>query len=129
LRIIDQLITFISSKDLNPHAFEKICGLANGYIGKQQKGKGSVGSEIIEKILEKYTDLNLVWLFTGRGPMTIKKKPEQFNQLLQEDAKKYLTTNEEIINLLKAKIAVLEASIADKDKIIAMLEATISHKK
>jgi hypothetical protein len=48
---------------------ERTCGLSNGYIGKQDHGKGSIGSNVLAKIEKHYPDLNLIWLITGKGHM------------------------------------------------------------
>jgi nicotinic acid mononucleotide adenylyltransferase len=47
--------------------------------------------------------------------------------LLQEDRQYY--TKEEKIQFLSERIAMLEAALADKEKIIALLEAELQKKK
>lgn len=44
-------------------------GLSNGYLGKMKERKGSIGSDVLEKIFSEYSDLNAEWLFTGSGGM------------------------------------------------------------
>jgi hypothetical protein len=51
--------------------------LSNGYLGKQLKGKGAVGSDILERIKENYTDLSLIWLVTGKGAMLLSPPAQQ----------------------------------------------------
>lgn len=71
MKLINRLESYIKHKNLSFNAFDKSIGAANGYIGKQIKGNGSIGSDIIEKIASIYTDLNLSWLISGTGQMLI----------------------------------------------------------
>lgn len=46
--------------------FEKHTGISSGYFNKI---KGSIGSDTILKIANKFPELNLDWLITGKGEM------------------------------------------------------------
>lgn len=122
MRIIDRLQQYIESRNLSPYAFERACGLANGYLGKQLKGRGRIGSEILEKIHNACQDLNLTWLVTGKGEMTVQRHEQQ----VHEGAVGYTDGKEEIIRMLRSQVTVLEVSNADKDKIIALLETQLA---
>jgi len=94
-------------------------------MGKQLKGKGAVGSDILERIKENYTDLSLIWLVTGKGTMLLSPpvaRNEKRISELNEEQHIYFTSKDDVIGLLNKQIAKLEATIADKDKIIALLE-------
>lgn len=69
MRTIDRLANYLAISKVTRHAFEKACGVANGYIAKQLKGKGSIGSDIVQRIITQYPDLNLEWLIMGKGEM------------------------------------------------------------
>lgn len=125
MRLIDRLYLYLEFKSLTAYAFERACGIANGYLKKQYNGKGSVGSDILEKIHQHYPDLNMLWLLAGDGEMIIRDS----NLILKENEEKYMTIKDEMITLLQAQIAFLERSIADKDKIIAILEAQLKSSK
>ncbi|MDE3252798.1 MAG: hypothetical protein KGO92_08320, partial [Bacteroidota bacterium] len=71
MRLIERLHDYLIFNHISAYAFEHSCGLSNGYLGKQLKGRGSVGSEILEKIKEIYPDLSLIWLVTGKGSMLV----------------------------------------------------------
>lgn len=71
--IVDKLLHFAKSKGLSVLAFEKSVGLSNGYFNIMKRRKGSVGSDIISKIVEVYPDLNLKWLFTGDAEMNLRE--------------------------------------------------------
>jgi hypothetical protein len=114
-------------KGLSAYALEHSCQLSNGYLKKQYKGKGSIGSDIIEKIHQQYHDLSLLWLLTGKKPMLTPTGRDQAEQSeVNEEEKTYSNLRTELVQLLKDKINVLESSIADKDRIIALLEAQLA---
>lgn len=127
MRLIERLQDYLVYSNISAYAFEHSCGLSNGYLGKQLKGKGSVGSDILERIKENYTDLSLIWLVTGKGKMLL-AAPASVNQSvseLNEEQHIYFTSKDEVIKLLNKQIAKLEMTIADKDKIIALLEEQV----
>lgn len=64
--IKDRLLQFIEYKRITKSAFERKCGLSNGYINST---KGNIGSKILEQILREYPDLNREWLISGKGEM------------------------------------------------------------
>ncbi len=77
----DRLIIFIDSLELSQGKFEKECGISNGYVNNI---RGSIGPNVLEKILIKYPLLNKIWLLHGEGEMLIdnnkpyhKKRHEQ----------------------------------------------------
>jgi hypothetical protein len=125
VRFIDRLYLYLEFKSITPYTFERTCGIANGYLKKQYNGKGSVGSEIVEKIYKHYPDLNPLWLLTGEGDMIIR----DLDVILKDEEKKYMSIKDEMIALLQNQVAFLEKSIADKEKIIAMLETQLNTNK
>ena len=68
-RIIDRLDKYIALNSLNDNKVTTDCGLSVGLIGQARKGKSDIGKKSIEKILNKYQDINRVWLLTGEGNM------------------------------------------------------------
>jgi transcriptional regulator with XRE-family HTH domain len=125
MRLIERIQEYLTLYDISAYEFEHSCGLSNGYVGKQLKGKGSVGSDILEKIKRTYTDLSLIWLVTGKGKMILSIPSAGATNIvseLNEEQNIYFTSKDEVIKLLNKQIAKLEATIADKDKIIVLLE-------
>lgn len=51
---------------LSMRAFERECGMAPNYICSANK---TINSAAVELIAARYPDLNLNWLFTGKGGM------------------------------------------------------------
>lgn len=72
MKIIDRIIIFIQHKNLSMRAFDMSIGVGNGYTSKQSKSGASVGSDVLEKIIDTYPDLNPLWLITGQEPMILK---------------------------------------------------------
>ena len=64
--IKDRLNAFLEAKKLRPSAFERMCGLSNGFCSKVNDNitDGSLG--LIEK---GFPELNINWLKTGFGEM------------------------------------------------------------
>ncbi len=125
MRLIERLQDYLIYSNISAYAFEHSCNLSNGYLGKQLKGKGSVGSEILERIKKNYTDLSLIWLVTGKGNMLLSFPSGNDHTLiseLNEEQNIYFTSKDEVIQLLHKHISKLETTILDKDKIIALLE-------
>jgi hypothetical protein len=94
VKTVDRLTKYIEVKRFVVAVFERSIGVANGYIGKQRKKKGSIGSDILERIAETYPDLNLIWLITGKGAMITKppvttKEDEKANMLVEEEQALY----------------------------------------
>ncbi|MBL7734127.1 MAG: hypothetical protein JNL51_01615 [Chitinophagaceae bacterium] len=113
-------------KNITAYSVEHSCNIANGYLKKQWKGKGTLGTEILEKIVHQYVDLSLLWLITGEGNMLVYERPSS-NLELQDEEKSYLSADT-VIRSLNDKIKLLEQAVADKEKIIALLERQINRK-
>ena len=119
MRLTDRLLSYLEFKNISVYAFEKNCEVANGYLGKQMRGKGTVGSDILEKIADKYPDLNLVWLITGKGKMLQKpltdKKSADAESMVNEEATVY-KIKQQLIDTLKAQLKTLEAPASKRKK-------------
>ena len=61
-----RLILFYETKGLSKKAFERMCGLSNGYMDKL---RNCPSPQKLESIYLKFPDLNRVWLLTGEGDM------------------------------------------------------------
>lgn len=128
MRLIERLQDYLVYSNISAYAFERSCDLSNGYLGKQLKGKGSVGSDILEKIKEQYPDLSLVWLVTGRGKMLLSApingslgKQQPITEL-NEEQQTYFASKDDVIKLLNRQLERMEMMLSDKDKIIGLLE-------
>lgn len=69
MTVIERIYQLIDKMDLNVSEFSDSVEVSNGYFAKQKTGKGNVGSQIIEKIVSVYPQVNADWLISGRGRM------------------------------------------------------------
>lgn len=67
MTVKDRIREYIEYKNISRYKFYKDTGVSNGYLDKQ----GSPTTDIIAIILSTYKDLNIIWLLTGEGDMTI----------------------------------------------------------
>ena len=70
----ERLNEYIKSQGLSVLAFEKMCGLSNGYVSSISKG---IGKEKLENILRIFPNLNREWLLYGEGEMLNDTKPSE----------------------------------------------------
>lgn len=71
--IKERLVLFINTQNLSQGKFEKVVGLSNGYINGLKK---SPGADKLQKIFDKFPELNQNWLLTGEGEM-LKEMPAE----------------------------------------------------
>lgn len=62
---------YLEEKKISYYAFENSLGASRGSISKAVKDGKSIGSNMLEKILLMYPDLNPTWLLTGEGKMLL----------------------------------------------------------
>lgn len=67
--ILHRLKQYIDYKGISISAFEKSIGMANASFRNSLKNNGTIGCDKLERILHKYPDLNIKWLFDGEGEM------------------------------------------------------------
>lgn len=113
---------------LKPSSFEQACRISNGYLNKQFKGKGTLGSDIIEKIHRSFPALNMNWVLTGKENMIIKTDNDPVVGM-QKAEETPVSARDEVVLLLRKQVAVLETAVKDKDRIIALLEEQLELKK
>jgi len=75
--VIERIMYFIDCLDISISKFSVSAGVSNSYFSKMAKKGSSVGSDILEKIIRAYPELNANWLIAGSGEMFRIKEEEQ----------------------------------------------------
>ncbi|MDG3582226.1 hypothetical protein OSR52_05405 [Galbibacter sp. CMA-7] len=68
-KAIDRIFSIIQSLGMSARQFDMSIGASNGYTLRMKKNNASVGSDILERIVEKYPFVNINWVVTGHGTM------------------------------------------------------------
>lgn len=93
-KTINRIMLVIKHLGISARQFDISIGTANGYILRMQKNNASVGSDVIERIIQLYPQINLVWLITGQGDM-----------LLENSKKETHKTNHEIEQYINERLS------------------------
>lgn len=62
----ERLLEYINNQGVSVFAFERKCGLSNGYVSSISKG---IGQTKLESIMRNFPSLNRDWLLYGEGAM------------------------------------------------------------
>lgn len=74
----DRLKLFADYKGLSVRAFEEECGLNRGNVSNM-KDLGALGSDKLSKIIDRFEDIDVYWLITGKGDMLKTKQDEDIS--------------------------------------------------
>lgn len=113
-KAIDRIFSIIKALGMSARQFDMSIGASNGYTLRMKKNNASVGSDILERIVEKYPFVNINWIVTGRGTMFgITEEDKPVKELSLSEVEKII---EEKIKLhqeeeLKALMAKIQAEI------------------
>jgi hypothetical protein len=124
MNTIDRIFQYLDFKGYKYAPTEKILGLSNGYLGKMRARGASIGSEVVEKIVQSYRDINPEWLLTGDGEMlrghVASNNTKNVKELPSGPCKQcelrdmIIAKQEDSIELLKDKISQLHKQLKDK---------------
>ncbi|MCM1302095.1 MAG: helix-turn-helix domain-containing protein [Alistipes senegalensis] len=78
-KIIHRLKKYVDSKGISLNQIAVEIGVSNSYFSKMLKNSGSMGEDIVRKILLFYEDINVEWFVTGNGDM-LKQKSKDTKQ-------------------------------------------------
>lgn len=109
----DRLLEFIKFLDIPVRKFEEECSMSNGYVSSMRKG---LGERKLQKVLDRYPQLNREWLLYGEGEMT-KDVPPHKLQESKEDVN--------VVRVLEEKIVMLENIIEHYEKLLAQKDILI----
>lgn len=102
IKVKERLLSFVKYKGLSNLAFEKSCGLSNGYL---RNFKGNLGQDKLANILAAFPELNKDWLLYGEGEMLIGQQKSEIPTEVKP------TSNNSLLEYLQRKIAELEGKI------------------
>lgn len=97
----DRLKHFIKTLGMSVNAFEKKWGTGQSYVNNISKG---IGNEHLTNLCNLYPELNLNWLFTGKGSMLLPESENlsenKSNLAKQKEKTPRLITHQNIQKLL-----------------------------
>jgi chaperonin cofactor prefoldin len=105
---------FIDYKKISLRSFELSIEMSNGSFTSQLKNGKTIGVDKLEKILQKYDDLNPDWVLTGNGTMLRELKEDPLTQMA------------EIYEYLKTHTKVLEEKLNEAEQKIQHLESILN---
>lgn len=122
--IKDRLLLFIREREMSVYAFEKQCGLSQGYV--KNLGK-SISTDKLGKITQHFPILSPSWLMFGEGSMyyneidlaadMIRSKAER-EQQAHEPAVEYGAKSECVTCPFREQLAEKDRQIASLQEII-----------
>lgn len=102
IKVKERLLLFIKYNGLSNLAFEKACGLSNGYI---RNFKGNLGNDKLANILSAFPKLSKEWLLYGEGEMLVGQQEFEIPTEVKP------TSDNSLLEYLQRKIAELEGKI------------------
>ena len=137
-QIKQKILQYLTTKGVSPYEFYKVSGVTRGIL-TQNNG---INEENLARFLAYATDVNPVWLLTGKGDMLlpksvididIKKSKVRGDQVLVGDMIKIgnpeaLHKEEETVCSLRREIDHLNALLKEKDARIASYEDQLKDK-
>lgn len=122
MKPIERLGMYFKRNKIMFSTVERAIGLGNGYLSRQIKNQGSIGSDILEKICLTYPKLNTTWLLTGKGEpeITTAATERNINDVEQVDLySRQIDNLSEQVELLKQEIKLLKGIIEVQRKKIS----------
>jgi hypothetical protein len=120
MSVKDRLKKFVKYSNLTVKAFETSINVSNGYVNNMSK---SIGIDKLELVLEKYSNLNLEWLITGKGemlnPNSLTGAPEPIENHIKAGPTLDIDLKDELIMMQKKDINRLEKEINRLEKELA----------
>ena len=117
----ERIIQYIDFKGIKVKDFYEKTGIKRGFLDSD-KLKSSVSDIFLTIIFANFEDLDPIWLLTGEGPM-LKSEPQPAVSSPQPQE----NDNNEIVSLLKYKVALLEKNNALQERENAYLSEKIKN--
>ena len=72
--LLERINIFLDYSNLSYNKFEKSINASRGTISRALKHNKTIGSNVVESILDVYSNLSAEWLLRGKGEMLIVAK-------------------------------------------------------
>ncbi|WP_440880116.1 hypothetical protein [Tenacibaculum sp. C7A-26P2] len=112
-----RVLKIIQINNMNIRSFEERISVSNNSIGTAIRRKASFKSNVLNKILISFPEINPTWLLTGKGTIFLEKNLDNFvnepsisyenpelNLLIKEKIVETILQNKEIADFLVKKI-------------------------
>ena len=93
------IMTIRKSLGLKQYKLAKILGISSGYLSEVEAGKKNPGIEILDKLFTKY-NVNITYLFTGKGSMFVQPGEENVQKAPKKPAKR-ISEDKEYVDEVK----------------------------
>lgn len=116
ISIKQRLITFIKSRGLSIRKFESTVGLSNGYINQLRHAPSN---DKLSMILDKFPEINKVWLMTGEGEMlkpSVVQNNKNGDNIQGQSVKVNKSSHDELVEIMKQQMRSLNKSQEQLDK-------------
>ena len=90
MTVKDRIKAYCKEENITIAAFEESVGVSNGYVNSISK---SIGIDKINTIVEKYSNIDIEWLLTGRGSMLKSKRASNSSPSCEESTPPSKDTN------------------------------------
>lgn len=123
-RFLD-VVTYVTTNNIakNKKDLAKLIGVSTSSLTEIFSGRSNVGIKVLQNAVLSFDIINADWLLTGKGEM-LKK-----DTFIYKD-KKSTDTGPDVENkYLKKEVENLKVLLAEKDKVIKLLENAQQHKK
>lgn len=126
---------YMEYKGLYDNKVARECNIAQSIFYQAKKGKSDLGEKTLEKIFDKYKDLNRVWILTGEGSMitneqkvTAKNVSGDINNTNTNYHNNYYNNNNNYEKTEVRFLEILHEQLKEKDKQIAEKDKQLAEK-
>jgi hypothetical protein len=116
-KIIARLEEYVAKRGDNFAQLTMAVGVSVGYFSRMRKHKGSLGADILARILMHYSDLSADWLLTGQGTMLKGNQPTRY-VLTYAQREEKLKEIDETIKTLMQNVEVLTAQKTELNQLL-----------
>jgi hypothetical protein len=109
--ILQRLEEYISGRGENFNHLTSVIGTSSAYFAVMRKNKGTIGTDMLIRILSHYKDLSADWLLLGSGSMLRKGTERQEHERREQKSQERQQTVSDFnaaVNLLEYNIATLK---------------------